>query len=130
MPTTGPACWLTSVVDAVVDACDQVRAKVAMAVWARQNPAIAFIAAGAAGGKRLAHKVDIEDLSACTHDPLLASVRNRLRKDHGAPREGQKMRCLLRFQPRGGGAARCASCALESGGRRIAQLPRLWFGGA
>ena len=34
---------------AVVDACDQVRAKVALAAWARDNP-VTFIAVGAAGG--------------------------------------------------------------------------------
>lgn len=76
--------------DAVIDACDQVRAKVALAVWARQSKTL-FISVGAAGGKRQAHLVDIDDLSAATHDPLLAQVRARLRKEHGAPREGKKM---------------------------------------
>lgn len=71
--------------DAVIDACDQVRAKVALAAWARQSKAL-FISVGAAGGKRHAHLVDIDDLSAATHDPLLAQVRTRLRKEHGAPR--------------------------------------------
>lgn len=70
--------------DAVIDACDQVRAKVALAAWARQSK-ILFISVGAAGGKRQAHLVDIDDLSAATHDPLLAQVRMRLRKEHGAP---------------------------------------------
>lgn len=87
--------------DAVVDACDQVRAKVAMAAWARQHPGIAFIAAGAAGGKRQAHQVDIADLADCTHDPLLAQVRNRLRKEHGAPREGRRIgvSCVFSREP-------------------------------
>jgi tRNA A37 threonylcarbamoyladenosine dehydratase len=76
--------------DAVIDACDQVIAKTAMAQWARQvgSP---FITVGAAGGKRHAHAVTICDLSACTHDPLLAQVRYRLRKFHGAPKEGKKL---------------------------------------
>ncbi len=56
--------------DAVIDACDQVKAKVAMALWAMQNK-VGFITVGAAGGKRLAHKVDVDDLSKITHDPLL-----------------------------------------------------------
>ena len=77
-------------VDAVIDACDQVRAKVAMAAWARRTRTL-FISAGAAGGKRHAHQVDIEDLSAVTHDPLLAQLRTRLRKEHSAPREAKKM---------------------------------------
>ncbi len=70
--------------DAVIDACDQVRAKTAMAAWARRSKSI-FITVGAAGGKRHAHRVDIDDLSATTHDPLLAQLRTRLRKEHGAP---------------------------------------------
>lgn len=77
-------------VNGVIDACDQMRAKTAMAVWALQCK-ISFISVGAAGGKRLAHKVDIDDLSAITHDPLLAQLRYRLRREHGAPREGKKI---------------------------------------
>lgn len=75
---------------AVVDACDQVRAKTAMAAWALRNAGI-FITVGAAGGKRQAHLVEIADLSQCTHDPLLAQLRNQLRKHHGAPREGRRI---------------------------------------
>jgi len=75
---------------AVIDACDQVKAKTAMAAWAIKSKA-KFISVGAAGGKRLAHKVDIEDLSQVTHDPLLAQMRNRLRKEHGAAREKKKI---------------------------------------
>lgn len=71
---------------AVIDACDQVRAKTAMAAWALKNKAL-FITVGAAGGKRLAHKVDIDDLAVVTHDPLLAQLRYRLRKEHGAARD-------------------------------------------
>ncbi len=74
-------------VDAVIDACDQVQAKIVLAAWARADKAgPAFISVGAAGGKRLAHLVAVDDLSAVTHDPLLAQLRYRLRKHHGAPR--------------------------------------------
>lgn len=69
--------------DAVIDACDQVKAKVAMAQWALDK-GVGFITVGAAGGKRQAHKVDVDDLSRITHDPLLAQVRYRMRKHHGA----------------------------------------------
>ena len=88
-----PGNWpglLPAGVDGVIDACDQVHAKTAMAAWAFRSKN-SFIAVGAAGGKRLAHKVDIDDLSATTHDPLLAQLRYRLRKDHGAAREGKKI---------------------------------------
>ncbi|RZL87270.1 MAG: tRNA threonylcarbamoyladenosine dehydratase [Variovorax sp.] len=98
---------------AVIDACDQVRAKLAMAAWARES-GTEFITAGAAGGKRLAHKVDIDDLSAVTHDPLLAQLRQRLRKDHGAPREGRKIGVACVFS-RESVAPPDASCAIEEG---------------
>jgi tRNA threonylcarbamoyladenosine dehydratase len=75
---------------AIIDACDQVKAKTAMAAWAIKNKAL-FISVGAAGGKRLAHKVDIEDISLVTHDPLLAQMRNRLRKEYGAARDKKKI---------------------------------------
>ena len=72
----------------VVDACDQVNAKTTIAAWARENKVFS-ISVGAAGGKRHAHEVDINDLSAVTHDPLLAKMRYRLRKEHGAARHGK-----------------------------------------
>ena len=79
---------------AVIDACDQVKTKIALAVWARdsarlqeKNGAVLFITVGAAGGKRRADKVDIVDLADTTHDPLLAKLRYSLRRQHGAPRD-------------------------------------------
>lgn len=84
---------------AVIDACDQVRAKVAMAAWAIAQKAI-FLSVGAAGGKRLAHRVDIEDISQVTHDPLLAQLRYRLRKEHGATRQGKMgVACVFSREP-------------------------------
>jgi tRNA threonylcarbamoyladenosine dehydratase len=75
-------------VDAVVDACDQVRAKAAIGGWALRE-GIPLVVAGAAGGKRQPHAVQVSDLAAVTHDPLLAALRQRLRRDHGAPRQGR-----------------------------------------
>ncbi len=72
----------------VIDACDQVRAKTAMAAWAMAHQ-VNFVSVGAAGGKRHAHKVDVDDLSLVTHDPLLAQLRYRLRKEHSAARKGK-----------------------------------------
>ena len=71
-------------VDAVIDACDCINAKLAMAAWARQVTTI-FVTVGAAGGKRLAHWTDLADLAHVTHDPLLSKLRYRLRKEHAAP---------------------------------------------
>jgi tRNA threonylcarbamoyladenosine dehydratase len=77
-------------VDAVIDACDQVKTKVVLAAWSQQTK-VSFLSVGAAGGKRLAHLVDIDDLAKTTHDPLLAQLRYRLRKEHGAAREGRSI---------------------------------------
>lgn len=73
---------------ALIDACDQVRAKVAMAVWAMRSKVL-FVTVGAAGGKRLAHAADVADLAEVTHDPLLAQLRYRLRKEHAGARQGR-----------------------------------------
>jgi tRNA A37 threonylcarbamoyladenosine dehydratase len=70
--------------------------------------------AGAAGGKRLAHKVDIDDLALTTHDPLLAQLRYRLRKFHGAPREGKRIGVPCVFS-REAVAPPDPSCAIDDG---------------
>lgn len=98
-------------VDAVLDACDQIKAKTAIAAWARANATL-HIAVGAAGGKRHAHKVDVDDLAHTTHDPLLAQLRYRMRKFHGAPREGKKMGVTCVFS-REAVAGPDASCNIE-----------------
>lgn len=105
---------LTHPVDAVIDACDQMSAKLAMAQWARKTGQC-FITVGAAGGKRLAHKVDIDDLVATTHDPLLAQLRYRLRKHDGAPRGSKKIGVPCVFS-REAVAGPDVSCQLEAGG--------------
>lgn len=76
---------------AVIDACDQVLAKTAMAAWALRHTDIFFLTVGAAGGKKMAHRVEIDDLSETSHDPLLAKVRYQLRKFHGAKKEGKRI---------------------------------------
>ena len=101
-------------VTAVIDACDEVTAKVAMAAWALRTKAL-FISCGAAGGKRLAHEVDVDDLANTTHDPLLAQVRYRLRKFHGAPREGKRIGVACVFS-REAVAPPDASCAIDGDG--------------
>jgi tRNA A37 threonylcarbamoyladenosine dehydratase len=101
-------------VNAVIDACDQVIVKTAMAAWARKTE-VHFIAVGAAGGKRHAHLVDIDDLSRTTHDPLLAQVRYRMRKEHDAPREGKKIGINCVFS-REAVKPPDASCAVEGDG--------------
>ncbi len=78
---------LPAPVDLVIDACDQSAAKLALAAWALHN-GTPLVCVGAAGGKQLAQAVEVADLAEATHDPLLASLRQRLRKQ-GAPRSGR-----------------------------------------
>lgn len=75
-------------IDAVIDACDQVTAKTAMAAWSLSQKKLIFMAVGAAGGKQQGELVQVEDLSQTTHDPLLAKMRYSLRRNYGAKRVG------------------------------------------
>ncbi|WHZ11757.1 MAG: Dinucleotide-utilizing enzymes involved in molybdopterin and thiamine biosynthesis family 1 [Burkholderiaceae bacterium] len=118
-----PGNWpalLPQEVDAVIDACDQPRAKTAMAAWARAVGTV-FISVGAAGGKRQAQQVEIGDLSRVSHDPLLAELRRRLRRDHGAPRESGAIgvACVFSREPV---RVPDASCALADGEARDGSL--------
>lgn len=112
-PENWPA-LLSTPVDAVIDACDQVKAKLAIAVWA-QTAGVLHIAIGAAGGKRQAHKVDVDDLAHTTHDPLLAQLRYQMRKRHRAPRDGRKIGVTCVFS-REAVAPPDASCNIEGDG--------------
>ena len=113
-PSNWPSLLNGAQVDAVIDACDQVKAKTAMAAWALKQRVL-FITVGAAGGKRLAHKVDIDDLSNTSHDPLLAKLRYNLRREHGAARDGKKIGIACVFS-REAVAAPDASCAVQGDG--------------
>jgi tRNA threonylcarbamoyladenosine dehydratase len=101
---------LPAPVDALIDACDQVRTKQALAAWALRER-IAFVCAGAAGGKTQPARIEVDDLAQATHDPLLASLRQRLRKHEGAPRQGAMgVRCVFSREPvRLPEAAECAA---------------------
>ena len=100
--------------DALIDACDQLPAKVAMAHWALSQKAI-FVSVGAAGGKRMAQAATIADLAQVTHDPLLAKVRYQLRREHGARRDGKAIGidCVFSHESV---APPHASCATETDG--------------
>jgi tRNA A37 threonylcarbamoyladenosine dehydratase len=112
-----PGNWpgiLPAGVDAVLDACDQASAKVAMAAWAVATRGV-YVSAGAAGGKRHAHLVSVSDLADVTHDPLLAKVRYQLRKGHSAARNGKKIGVTCVFSPEVV-APPDASCAVSGDG--------------
>ena len=71
--------------DYVIDAIDDKRAKVALAVHARTS-GVPLVMIGSAGGQRDATRVQLSDLSRTEHDPLLARVRKQLRIDHAFSR--------------------------------------------
>ena len=109
-----PGNWpalLPADVDAVIDACDQASAKSTLAAWSLRS-GVPLVCVGAAGGKRLAQRVEVEDLADATHDPLLAGLRQRLRKDGAAPRQGRiGLRCVF---SRESVAAPADSCGVGS----------------
>ena len=100
--------------DALIDACDQLPAKAVMSQWAISHR-LPFITVGAAGGKRRAQDVAVQDLSNVTHDPLLSKLRYRLRREHGAPRDGKKIGvdCVFSTEPV---APPDASCVADNDG--------------
>lgn len=88
-----------SPLDGVLDCCDQVRAKAAVAAWGRAH-GVPVVAVGAAGGKVSPHQVEVADLAEVTHDPLLASVRQTLRQRHEGARKGPMgLRCVFSREP-------------------------------
>lgn len=98
-PDNWPALIGGAELDGLIDCCDQVRAKATLAAWARER-GLPFVTVGAAGGKREPQRVQLDDLGATTHDPLLASLRQRLRKHHAAPRTGRMgVTCVYSREP-------------------------------
>jgi len=96
---------------ALIDACDQVRAKTTLAAWACAQ-GVPCVSVGAAGGKRLAQAVEVADLAEVTHDPLLAQLRYQMRRQHGAARSGRMgVACVFSREPV---APPDASCGIDS----------------
>jgi tRNA A37 threonylcarbamoyladenosine dehydratase len=94
--------------DCVFDAIDNVRVKAALAAWCarRRQP---LIVSGGAGGQMDPALIRVADLAQVTQDPLLASMRYRLRRHYGFSREaGRKLgvRCVYSTEslvyPQGG----------------------------
>ncbi len=91
-------------VDVLIDACDQVRAKLALASWGLAE-GVPVVCVGAAGGKQEPQRVEVAMLADVTHDPLLASLRQRLRKqfrDQHGPGANVSMaglRCVYSREP-------------------------------
>lgn len=106
---------LPAPVDVLIDACDQVRAKAVLAGWAIAGHHH-LIVAGAAGGKRRPQDVQVDDLARVTHDPLLAALRSRLRRDHGGARTGViGLPCVFSREPVAGPARAVGDADAETG---------------
>lgn len=71
--------------DAVLDAIDDVKAKVAIAAYCRDNK-LSLITTGGAGGRLDVAKIKVADLAYVQGDKLLAKVRNQLRRDFHFPK--------------------------------------------
>lgn len=73
----------------VIDAIDQTRAKVAMALHCRQV-GVPLVVSGAAGGRRDPTRIAVDDLARTTGDSLLARLRQQLRRHPGFPRDPKR----------------------------------------
>ncbi len=105
-------------VDVLVDACDQVRAKLALAAWGLAT-GVPVVCVGAAGGKQQPQLVEVAGLAAVTHDPLLASLRQRLRKqlrEQGSPAAAAAMKGLRCVFSREAVAPPATDCAIDRAG--------------
>lgn len=72
---------ITPQLDYVVDAIDSIKAKVALLAHCKRNK-IKLISTGGAGGQTDPTQIQIADLTQTINDPLLAKVRNSLRRDY------------------------------------------------
>ncbi|CAM4223997.1 tRNA cyclic N6-threonylcarbamoyladenosine(37) synthase TcdA [Vreelandella rituensis] len=75
--------------DHVVDAIDSVIAKAALIAWCKRRK-LPITVTGAAGGQTDPTRIRIADLTRTEHDPLLAKVRSRLRRDYGFSRNPKR----------------------------------------
>lgn len=75
--------------DYVVDAIDNVNAKIAIVLACRAR-GIGLTMTGGAGGKTDPCAIRVDDLTRSTQDPLLAKLRSRLRREHGYPRDPRR----------------------------------------
>jgi tRNA A37 threonylcarbamoyladenosine dehydratase len=75
--------------DQVVDAIDSVVAKAALIAWCKRRK-LPIVVTGAAGGQTDPTRIRVADLSSTEHDPLLAKVRARLRRDFGFSRNPRR----------------------------------------
>jgi len=86
-------------VDAVVDACDQLPAKLSMARWARESQTL-FVTVGAAGGKRVAHQSGPCRFGGRYPRSIAGQAALPVAPLTRRPRAGQAIRYCVCIQPR------------------------------
>ena len=101
----------------VVDAIDAPRAKAALIACARRRGQ-PIVVCGGAGGRTDPLRLRRDDLSRTKGDALLASVRARLRRDYGFPRDATRRFRIeaLYSDQQPGRAARAAACEEDARG--------------
>lgn len=72
---------ITTDMDYVIDAIDSVKAKTALLAHCKRQK-IKIITVGGAGGQKDPTRIEVADITKAYQDPLLAKVRNKLRKEY------------------------------------------------
>jgi tRNA A37 threonylcarbamoyladenosine dehydratase len=96
----------------VLDATDDVKMKTALAAYCKKN--IPLVICGGAGGKLDPSRIQVEDLTKTTQDPLLSKIRYNLRKDYGFasdPKKKFQIRAIYSDEPRQGVASGGLACS-------------------
>ena len=97
----------------VLDACDDVPAKVALAAYCKQAK-MSVVMCGGAGGKVNPSMVSAADLAKTVQDPFLAKIRADLRKNHSYSRDLKQpmgIRAVYSQEPRLGGSNGGLTCS-------------------
>jgi tRNA threonylcarbamoyladenosine dehydratase len=95
--------------DYVLDAIDQAANKSLLIARCRQNE-IPIVTVGGAGGRQNPTAIDLADLAQTSHDALLRQVRQKLREDHGFPRDPKTpfgVPCVFSAEPAAAPAEGC-----------------------
>lgn len=87
---------ITAELDYVIDAIDSVAIKTAILAYCKRIK-LPIITIGGAGGQSDPSKIAITDLSQTHQDPLLAKVKNQLRRHHRFPGADQKKSSKRKF---------------------------------
>jgi tRNA A37 threonylcarbamoyladenosine dehydratase len=91
---------LVTTCDLLLDCIDQVKAKAALIAHCRQR-GLAVVTTGGAGGRTDPTRLRCDDLARTMQDALASTLRARLRKDYGFPREGKPfgVPCVFSDEP-------------------------------